>query len=440
MASKKSELDQIQSLISKNGVVSLQMVFKDLIGRPKNLLVPANSLKKILNEGVGFDGCSVSGFGSVNDSDKYLRPDLSSFVVVPSILDPDSPPLGRFDCDVYNRAGTRYEADPRYALQRALDRAEGMGLRFFTGPEMEYFLLSERSTAIQKVLTDDGGYFDTSPTDAGERIRQRIVHVLETIGITVEKAHHEVSPSQHEINIQYEPAIRSAEHVALVKYVVKQVARSRNCYATFMPKPLNNQNRNALHIHMSLRNKRGREVTGDAKAPDGLSPTGRSFVAGLLARASDMCIVTASTVNSYKAYVLHHEAPVNICWGLANRSSMVRVINREGKPGHAEYRSGDPSGSIYLAYAVILHAGLDGIEQKFQLPPPIEQNLYEMDPETDIQSLPLDFGEAMRLARQSEFLRRALGDKTYELYLDIKSKEWEDYRVFVTEWERSRYL
>ncbi len=440
MPAKKSMEDQIQSLVTKNGVVSLQMVFKDLTGGPKNLLVPANSLKKLLKEGVGFDGCSVPGFGDVNDSDKYLRPDLSSFVIVPSILDPDSPPMGRFDCDVYNRDGTRYVADPRYVLQRALDRAEGMGLQFITGPEMEYFLLSERSTAIQKVLTDNGGYFDTSPADAGERVRQRIVQMLEAIGITVEKAHHEVSPSQHEINIHYEPAIRSAEHVALVKYVVKQVARSRDCYATFMPKPLNNQNRNALHIHMSLRDKAGREVTGDAKAPDGLSPMGRSFIAGLLARAKDMCIVTASTVNSYKAYVLHHEAPVHICWGLANRSAMVRVIHRKGKPAHAEYRSGDPSGSIYLAYTVILHAGLDGLEQNLQLPPPIERNLYEMGNNTDLQSLPLDFGEAMRLARESEFLRRALGDMTYELYLDIKSKEWEDYRVFVTEWERSRYL
>jgi glutamine synthetase len=222
--------------------------------------------------------------------------------------------------------------------------------------------------------------------------------------------------------------------------VVKQVARSRNYYATFMPKPLNNQNRNALHIHMSLRDRRGRDVTGDAKAADGLSSTGRAFIAGLLMRARDMCLVTAATVNSYKAYVPHHEAPVHICWGLANRSAMVRVIHRRGKPAHAEYRSGDPSGSIYLAYAVILHAGLDGIEQKTELIPPVEQNLYEMSTSSSLETLPLDFGEALRLARQSEFLRRALGDTTYDRYLEIKSKEWEDYRVYVTEWERSRYL
>ena len=271
-------------------------------------------------------------------------------------------------------------------------------------------------------------------------MRERIVQVLEDVGITVEKAHHEVSPSQHEINIHYEPAMRSAEHVALVKYVVKQVARSRNYYATFMPKPLNNQNRNALHIHMSLRDRRGRDVTGDAKAADGLSSTGRAFIAGLLMRARDMCLVTAATVNSYKAYVPHHEAPVHICWGLANRSAMVRVIHRRGKPAHAEYRSGDPSGSIYLAYAVILHAGLDGIEQKTELIPPVEQNLYEVGASSNLETLPLDFGEALRLARQSEFLRRALGDTTYDRYLEIKSKEWEDYRVYVTEWERSRYL
>jgi len=440
MTISKKELERIQSLISKAGVVSLQMVFKDLIGKPKNLLVPANLLKKVLEDGVGFDGCSISGFGRVNDSDKYLRPDVSSFVIVPSIIEPDSPPLGRFDCDVFNRDGTRFEADPRFVLKKALERADGMGLRFHTGPEMEYFLLHERNTSIQKVLTDNGEYFDTSPTDAGERVREGIVQVLEKVGITVEKAHHEVSPSQHEINILYEPAMRSAEHVALVKYLVKQVARSRNYYATFMPKPLNNHNRNALHIHMSLRDKRGRDVSGDAKAPDGLSQTGRAFVAGLLLRARDMCLITAATVNSYKAYVLHHEAPVHICWGLANRSAMVRIIHQKGKPAHAEYRSGDPSGSIYLAYAVILHAGLDGIEKKIELPPPIEQNLYEVGAELEIETLPLDFGEALRHAHQSEFLRRALGDTAYERYLEIKGKEWEDYRVFVTEWERSRYL
>jgi glutamine synthetase len=440
MTASKKELERIQSLISKAGVVSLQMVFKDLVGKPKNLLVPANLLEKVLRDGVGFDGCSISGFGRVNDSDKYLWPDVSSFIVEPSILEPESPPLGRFDCDIFNRDGSRFEADPRYVLKRALDRADSMGLRFFTGPEMEYILLHERNTAIQKVLTDNGEYFDSSPTDAGERVRERIVHVLQQVGITVEKAHHEVSPSQHEINIHYEPAMRSAEHVALVKYVVKQVARSRNYYVTFMPKPLNNQNRNALHIHMSLRDRRGRDVSGDAKAPDGLSPTGRAFIAGLLMRARDMCLITAATVNSYKAYVLHHEAPIHVCWGLANRSAMVRVIHQIGKPAHAEYRSGDPSGSIYLAYSVILHAGLDGIEQKMKLAPPVEQNLYEVGTDLKFETLPLDFGEALRHARQSEFLRRALGDTAYERYLEIKGKEWEDYRVFVTEWERSRYL
>jgi len=440
MAVSKKELERIQSLISKEGVVSLQLVFKDLVGRPKNLLVPANLLKKVLEEGVGFDGCSISGFGQVNDSDKYLKPEVSSFLIVPSIIEPESPPLGRFDCDILNRDGSRFESDPRYILQQALDRAEKMGFRLFTGPEMEYFLLHERNTAIQKVLTDSAEYFDTSPTDAGESVREGIVQVLSKIGITVEKAHHEVSPSQHEVNIQYEPAMRSAEHLALVKYVVKQVARSRNYYATFMPKPLNDHNRNALHIHMSLRDRRGRDVTGNAKSPDGLSTTGRAFVSGLLMRARDMCLVTAATVNSYKAYVLHREAPVHICWGLANRSAMVRVIHRRGQAGHIEYRSGDPSGSVYLAYAVILHAGLDGIEQKFELPPPVERNLYEVGAEMGLETLPLDFGEALRLAQQSEFLRRALGESTFERYLEIKSREWEDYRVFVTEWERSRYL
>jgi glutamine synthetase len=376
----------------------------------------------------------------VNDSDKYLKPDASSFLIVPSIIEPESPPLGRLDCDIYNRDGTRFESDPRYVLNRALDRADKMGFRFFTGPEIEYFLFHERNTSVQKVLTDNAEYFDASPTDAGERVRERIVQVLGQVGITVEKAHHEVSPSQHEINVQYEPAMRSAEHLALVKYVVKQVARSRNNYATFMPKPLNNQNRNALHIHMSLRDRRGGDVTGDAKAADGLSPTGRAFIAGLLARARDMCLITAATVNSYKAYVLHHEAPVHICWGLANRSAMVRIIHQRGKPGHLEYRSGDPSGSVYLAYAVILHAGLDGIEKKSTLPPPIEQNLYEVGSDLGLEALPLDFGEALRLAHQSEFLRKALGEATFERYLEIKSQEWEDYRVFVTEWERSRYL
>ncbi len=440
MAVSKKELERIQSLISKEGVVSLQLVFKDLAGKPKNLLVPANLLGKVLEEGVGFDGCSISGFGRVNDSDKYLKPDVSSFVIVPSIIEPESPPLGRFECDILNRDGTRFESDPRYVLQHALDRAESMGFRFFTGPEMEYFLLHERTTAIQKALTDNGEYFDASPTDAGEGVRESVVQVLGKIGITVEKAHHEVSPSQHEVNILYEPAMRSAEQLALVKYVVKQVARSRNYYATFMPKPLNDHNRNALHIHMSLRDKRGRDVTGNAKSPDGLSPVGHAFISGLLARAREMCLVTAATINSYKAYVPHREAPVHVCWGLANRSAMVRVIHKSGKPGHIEYRSGDPSGSVYLAYSVVLHAGLDGIEQKFELPPPIERNLYEVGSDMGLETLPLDFGEALRLAQQSDFLRRALGEATFERYLEIKSNEWEDYRVYVTEWERSRYL
>jgi len=436
----KDEVERIQSLISKQGVVSLQLVFKDLAGRPKNLLVPANLIERILKDGVGFDGCSISGFGKVNDSDKYLVPDPSSFVVVPSIVNPSNLPLGRFDCDVYNRDGSRFESDPRYVLQKALNRAEKMGLRLYTGPEMEYFLLHERNTSISKVLTDNGEYFDTSPTDAGETVRERIVQVLQDVGITVEKAHHEVSPSQHEINIQYEYAMQSADHVALVKHMVRQVARSLNYFATFMPKPMNNQNRNALHIHLSLQDMEGRDVSGDANAPDGLSPLGHAFIAGMLSRAREMCLVTAATVNSYKAYVLHHEAPVFICWGLANRSAMVRVIHRQGSGAHAEYRSGDPSGSIYLSYAVILHAGLDGIEQHMDLQPPIEKNLYDIPSEAGLESLPLDFGEALRLAGESEFLRRALGEETFQRYLEIKTGEWEDYRVFVTEWERSRYL
>jgi glutamine synthetase len=234
--------------------------------------------------------------------------------------------------------------------------------------------------------------------------------------------------------------MKSADQVALVKYLVKQVARSLDYYATFMPKPLNDQNRNALHIHLSLTDVDGRNVSGDANAPDGLSSTGRSFIAGMLSHAREMCIVTASTINSYKAYLLHHEAPVFVCWGLANRSAMVRVIHRHGKPAHAEYRSGDPSGSIYLSYAVILHAGLDGIEQNLQPPPPIEQNLYDTSSGSTLESLPLDFGEALRLARESDFLKRALGETTFKRYLEIKTGEWEQYRVFVTEWERSRYL
>jgi glutamine synthetase len=416
--------------------------FTDLEGHLKSFAITPAEMEAALDDGMGFDGSSITGFNAIEESDMVAIPDPETFRLMPSRE--GEAVVGRVICDIVKPDGQPYEGDPRYQLRRALERMKDLGFDTFNvGPELEYFLFKD--SAGTETL-DEGGYFAMTALDAATELRNDTIQALESMGIPVEYHHHEVAPSQHEIDMRYAGALDMADFTITYRLIVKEIAAKNGVYATFMPKPLFGENGSGMHTHMSLFTD-GRNQFFDGDDEYHLSPAGKSFIAGLLRHARELSAVFAQWVNSYKRLVPGYEAPVYCSWSQRNRSALVRIPLY--KPGseqatRAEIRCPDPSCNPYLTFAGLLHAGLEGIEQGYELEAPMETNLYHLSPaerkERGIVALPETLGEAVDELAGSELMRKALGDHIFERYVELKQKGWDEYRVQLTQWELDRYL
>jgi glutamine synthetase len=426
----------------KEGVNFVQMQFMDILGTVKNVTIPITQLEKALDEGVFFDGSSVLGYATIEESDMRLMPDPKTFTVLPWTQ--DALKTARLVCDVYDHEGTRFDGDPRYALQKLVETAKKMGYLFNTAPEYEFFfmMLDENGDPTTKP-SDFGGYFDLMQ-DRGDNVRKEIVTYLDAMGFEVEASHHEVAPGQHEIDLKYIDAISSADRVAMMKYVTKTIAYEHGLYATFMPKPIFGINGSGMHTHQSLTTPEGKPVFYDPKGDYQLSKTALYYIGGLLKYAKDICAILASSVNSYKRLVPGYEAPVYISWANRNRSAYIRVPAGRGPKTRIELRNPDPAGNPYLQFSVMLAAGLRGIKDKIMPPEPVEKDIFHMSVEerkaSGIESLPENLGQALDCMKESDMMREALGDHLFEHFLHIKGKEWQAYRAQVMDWEIQNLL
>ncbi|MGI8633001.1 MAG: type I glutamate--ammonia ligase [Solirubrobacterales bacterium] len=436
----------VLALCEQEGVRFIRLWFTDVLGQLKSFSINSSDLPDAFDGGMGFDGSSITGFNPIEESDMIAAPDPSTFAILP--WRPREQAVGRMFCDVQVPGGDAYEGDPRWILRRALDRAKDLGFDDYNiGPELEffYFKSSEPADGVPEVL-DRGGYFDLTDLDAGTDVRRDTVLALEQMGIHVEYTHHEVGPSQHEVDMRYKGALAMADDCMTYRIVVKEYAMKHGWYATFMPKPLFGENGSGMHVHQSLARK-GANAFYDADDQFFLSDVAKSFIAGQLRHAREICCLFAQWVNSYKRLVPGYEAPTYLAWSRRNRSALIRVpLYHPGKEQatRAELRSPDPSCNPYLCFAGMLHAGLEGIEKGYELPEPMEQNLYHLTPEErtrrGIEQLPETLGEAVDIAAESELVLRTLGEHTFRRFVEIKRQEWDDYRLQVTPYEIENYL
>ncbi len=434
--------------VEADGVEFIRFWFTDILGQLKSFAVGRDQLPDALEEGMGFDGSSITGFNRVEESDMIAMPDPATYSLLPWRPDSDGG-VARLFCDIRIPGGEPYAGDSRYIMRQALDRMRKMGFDdFFIGPELEYFYFASPRLDRDGELTplDRGGYFDLTTLDVASDLRRDTIKALKGVGIEVEYSHHEVGPSQHEIDMRYQEGLKMSDDAMTYRIVVKEIASAHNVYATFMPKPLFGENGSGMHVHQSLF-KDGRNTFYDPDARYHLSDTARHFIAGLLRHAGEMSALFAPNVNSYKRLVPGYEAPVYVAWSQRNRSALVRVpMYQPGKEQstRCELRCPDPSCNPYLTFAALLHAGLDGIEHRYDIPEPMEANLYELSPEEldarGIEQLPETLGEAIEVMAGSEMVRKAIGDHIFERYIDLKRAEWEEYRIQVTRWELERYL
>ena len=434
--------NDVLELVKKNDVKFIRLWFTDIFGHVKSFAITSTELEGALDNGMGFDGSSITGYQSIEESDMIAMPDPDTFTLLP--WRPKEKAVARMICDIYQPGKKHYEGDPRYVLKRVLERAKKMGFdHFYLGPELEYFYL--KSDQMAEVL-DRGGYFDLTTLDVASDLRRDTILAVEQMGIKVEYSHHEVGPSQHEIDMRYDDALRMADNVVTYRVVVKEIAQRHGVYATFMPKPIFGENGSGMHVHQSLF-KGSKNVFFDPNDEYSLSNEAKGFIAGQLKHAKEICSIFAQWANSYKRLVLGYEAPVYIAWSRRNRSALVRVpVYHPGKEKavRAEFRSPDPACNPYLTFAVMLAAGLEGIEKNYKLPEPVEKNLYHLTDEErkalGIESLPDSLGHAISLTEKSELVKKTLGDHIFKRFIELKKKEWEDYRVQVTEYELKKYL
>ncbi len=435
------EEKEIIKFVKTEKIRIIRLWFTDILGQLKGFAITSSQLEEAFAEGMGFDGSSIEGFVRIYESDLLARPDPSTFCLLPWKVAGER--TARMFCDIYTSGGKEYEGDPRYVLKKNLQIAKQMGYSNYVGPELEYFYLKAPDTPT---VLDEGGYFDVTPADVGTELRKRTIFALEEMGIPVEYSHHEVSFSQHEIDLKFQEALEMADATMTYKLVVKEIAREQGVYATFMPKPIFGINGSGMHTHQSLF-KGERNAFYDPKDPYELSLTAKHYIAGLLTHSVEITSVTNQWVNSYKRLVVGYEAPVYITWGRMNRSALVRVPNY--KPGkersiRVEYRAPDPGCNPYLAFACMLRAGLWGIEKKYQLPGPFEENIYAMSEEekkkNGIRALPDNLYAAILATEKSELVREALGPYLFDKFIANRKKEWEEYRIQVTDYELKRYL
>jgi glutamine synthetase len=435
--------DDIKRLASEENVKFIRLQFTDILGTIKNVEIPISQLEKALDNKMMFDGSSIEGFVRIEESDMYLYPDLDTWVVFPWTAEKGK--VARLICDIYNPDGTPFAGDPRNNLKRIIKEMEELGFTDFNlGPEPEFFLfkLDEKGEPTLE-LNDAGGYFDLAPTDLGENCRRDIVLELEEMGFEIEASHHEVAPGQHEIDFKYENAITACDEIQTFKLVVKTIARKHGLHATFMPKPLFGVNGSGMHCNISLF-KNGENAFYDPKGNLELSDTARMFIAGIIKHAPSFTAVTNPTVNSYKRLVPGYEAPCYVAWSAKNRSPLVRIPASRGLSTRVEVRSVDPAANPYLAMAVLLQAGLDGIKNKLTPPAPVNRNIYVMSREERIEEgivdLPATLAQALDVFKSNEVMVSALGEHIVEHFLEAKEIEWDMFRTQVHPWEREQYL
>jgi glutamine synthetase len=435
-----NEAEYVLRTIEERGVRFIRLWFTDVLGFLKSFAITPAELETAFIEGLGFDGSSIEGFARVQESDMVARPDPATFQIIPWRSEEQ---VARMFCDISNPDGSPFEGDPRQVLKRQLKKASDLGFRFYVGPELEYFYFRD---AEGTDFLDKGTYFDLTPLDVATPWRKRTVEYLEAVGIPVEYVHHEVAPSQHEIDLRYTDALTMADNVMTYRLTVKEVAQEFGIYATFMPKPVLGVNGNGMHTHQSLF-EGDRNAFFDATDEYHLSKVAKGYIAGMLRHAREITLVLNQWVNSYKRLVPGYEAPVYVCWARRNRSALVRVpMYKPGKEQAAriELRSPDPACNPYLAFAAMLAAGLRGVEREYDLPPEASNNIYEMTEDerrgAGIESLPEDLYEAIGAAEGSELLHEALGPHVFNYLARNKREEWDAYKAYVTPYELERYL
>ena len=423
-------------------ILFIRLQFIDIFGSPKNIVIPANRLEEALTEGIPFDGSSVEGYATIEESDKIAKPIPASFVILPKEIEKRK--TAKLNCNIFEPSGKRCPADTKFVLERMVQQAKKMGYFFNTGPECEFFLFKKTSEEVTLQPNDSAGYFDLSHRDLAEGVRAEISLALHKLGIQTHTSHHEVSEGQHEINFKYADAISTADRILTLKYVTKVIATTHNLYASFMPKPLYGKNGSGMHTHMSLFDLDQKNVFYDESDKNQLSKTGRYFIAGLLKYIKEITAILNPTVNSYKRLVPGYEAPTYISWAHQNRSALIRIPAGEKNGKRCELRSPDLSGNPYLQFAVMLAAGLKGIKDKEPLRTSVEKNIYSLNEkekkQLEIESLPESLGHALNVMKDSTLLEETLGKHIFNNFIHVKTKEWNTYRKQVSSWEIQKYL
>lgn len=434
--------DDILQLAKENHVRFVELQLIDILGTVKTIAIPVEQLPKALNNEIAFDGSSIEGFVRIEESDMILYPDPQTFTIYPWMNGNSA--TARLICDVHNPDGTPFAGDPRGTLKRVVREAEAMGFAVFAGTEAEFFLFDQGPHGEPTTKTfDQGGYFDLAPLDRGEEARRDMVVTLQDMGFDVEASHHETAPGQHEIDFKYADAVSTADNIATLKFAVRLIARRHGLHATFMPKPIYGIAGSGMHIHQSLF-KGDRNAFHDPDAPYGLSSVALSYMAGILAHAKGMTAITNPLINSYKRLVPGHEAPCYIAWSERNRSPLIRIPSRRGQGTRIELRSPDTSCNPYLALAVSIKAGLDGIKRGLTAPEPINSNIYDLDSDQrhgmGIESLPGSLVEAIHELHKDPLIQEALGEHITRRFIHAKNVEWDEYRMQVHQWELDKYL
>ena len=435
--------DDIFRMVDEEDVEFIRLQFTDIFGTLKNIAITSSQLEKALDNKCMFDGSSVEGFVRIEESDMYLYPDYDTFEIFP--WRPQQGKVARLICDVYTPDGKPFEGDPRWILKKTIKEAADLGYRFDVGPECEFFLFHTDDNGLPTTLSHEkAGYFDLGPNDLGENIRRDMVLTLEDMGFEIEASHHEVAPAQHEIDFKYDEALKTADNIQTFKMTVKTIAKRHGLYATFMPKPKFGISGSGMHINMSLATKDGKNIFADENGKLGLSDDAYHFIAGVMKHARGMAAITNPLVNSYKRLVPGYEAPVYIAWSAKNRSPLIRIPASRGNGTRVELRNPDPTANPYLALALCLASGLDGIKNKLEVPESVDCNIYEMTPgerrAAGIESMPADLKEAVDCLVQDEFLCGVLGEHITTKYVEAKMKEWENYTTRVSQWEIDEYL
>lgn len=428
--------------VDEMDVQFIRLQFTDILGILKNVAITKDQLEKALDGELMFDGSSIEGFVRIEESDMYLKPDLSSFTIFP--WRPNKGAVARLICDVYNPDGTPFAGDPRHVLRRAVAEAQEMGYSMYVGPECEFFLFHCEDDGRPTLRThDQAGYFDLSPVDLGENARRDMCLVLENMGFEIEASHHEVAPGQHEIDFKYADALTTADNIVTFKFVVRTIAQRHGLHATFMPKPIRGINGSGMHTNQSLF-KDGKNAFYDPSGKLELSDVAYYYIGGLLHHARALAAITNPTVNSYKRLVPGYEAPVYVAWSPRNRSPLIRVPAKRGPSTRLELRNPDPACNPYLAIAAMLKAGLDGIKNRIEPPTPLDRNIFRLTTEErqrlGIASLPGSLKEALSCLDEDPVIKEALGEHVYGRFTEAKWLEWEDYQAQVHQWEIDQYL